>query len=136
MHKLTCLALAGTLVFATPAFAQDDTVTVDIAGVTADLAAALGIDVDDLPSSVELSAEAAAEACGVDVNALGETCVAVTATDALGAAIEEEDEGGPNQNSARQFAPGQQDGPARDFAPGHQDGPAKDSAPGQLKKGD
>ncbi|HTO28597.1 MAG TPA: hypothetical protein VL017_08405, partial [Devosia sp.] len=68
-------------------------------------------------------------------NALGETCVAVTATDALGTAIEEEDEGGSNQNSARQFAPGQQDGPARDFAPGHQDGPAKDSAPGQLKKG-
>jgi hypothetical protein len=136
MRKLTSLALAGALAFAAPAFAQDDTITVDIAGVTADLAAALGLDVDDLPSSVQLSAEAAAEACGVDVSALGDTCVAVVATDALGAAVEDQDETGPNENSAREFAPGQQDGPARDFAPGHQDGPAKDSAPGQVKKND
>lgn len=139
MHKLTSLALVGALIFAPPAFAQDDTVTVDIAGVTADLAASLGLDVDDLPSSVELSAEAAAEACGVDVSALGDTCVAVMATDALGAAIEDQDDddsngNGPNENSAREFAPGQQDGPARDSAPGHQDGDAKDSAPGQMKK--
>lgn len=136
MYKLASLALAGALVFTTPAFAQDDTITVDIAGITADLAAALGIDVDDLPSSVELSADAAAEACGVDVSSLGDTCVAVTATAALSAAIEDQDEGGPSENSAREFAPGQQDGPARDFAPGQQDGHAKDSAPGQLKKGD
>lgn len=136
MLKFTSLALAGALVFAAPVFAQEDTVTVDIAGVTADLAAALGLDVDDLPSSVELSAEAAAEACGVDVSALGDTCVAVSATDALSAAIADDDDGGPSENSAREFAPGQQDGPARDSAPGHQDGDAKDSAPGQLKKGD
>ena len=136
MHKLTSLALVGALVLAAPAFAQDGTVTVDIAGITADLAADLGLNIDDLPSSVELSAEAAAEACGVDLNALGDTCVAVTATDALSAAIEDDDEGGPSENSAREFAPGQQDGPARDSAPGHQDGHAKDSAPGQLKKND
>lgn len=136
MLKLTSLALAGAIMFAPAAFAQEDTVTVDIAGVTADLAASLGFDVDDLPSSVEVSAEAAAEACGVDVSALGDTCVAVTATDALGAAIEDQDDNGPNENSAREFAPGQQDGPARDSAPGHQDGDAKDSAPGQMKKND
>ncbi len=136
MYKLASLALVGALAFAGPASAQDDTVMVDIAGITADLAADLGLDIDDLPSSVELSAEAAAEACGVDVNALGDTCVAITATDALSAAIEDDEEGGPSENSAREFAPGQQDGPARDAAPGHQDGPAKDSAPGQVKKND
>jgi hypothetical protein len=98
----------------------------------------LGIDVDDLPTSVELSAEAAAEACGVDVSALGDICVAITSTDALAGAVDdgEEEEGGPSENSAREFAPGQQDGPARDSAPGHQDGDAKDSAPGQMKKND
>lgn len=136
MYKLASLALVGALAFAGPASAQDVTVMVDIAGITADLAADLGLDIDDLPSSVELSAEAAAEACGVDVNALGDTCVAITATDALSAAIEDDEEGGPSENSAREFAPGQQDGPARDAAPGHQDGPAKDSAPGQVKKND
>lgn len=135
MYKLTSLALAGALVFAGPAFASGETVTVDIAGVTADLAAALGVDVDDLPSSVVLSAEDAAQACGVDLAALGDTCVAVTATAALGTAIEELDEVEPSANSAREFAPGQQDGHARDFAPGQQDGHAKDSAPGQVKKG-
>lgn len=138
MYKLTSLALAGAFALATPAFAQDATVTVDIAGITADLAAELGIEVDNLPSSVQLSAEAAAEACGVDVSALGDTCVAVTSTAAVSAAVEDDldEDGGPNENSAREFAPGQQDGPARDFAPGHQDGDAKDSAPGQLKKND
>jgi hypothetical protein len=135
MHKITSLALAGVFALAAPALAQEDTVTVDIAGITADLAADLGLDVDDLPTSVELSAEAAAEACGVDVAALGDTCVAVTTTDAISAAIEDDEEGaGPSENSAREFAPGQQDGPARDSAPGHQDGDAKDSAPGQQKK--
>lgn len=135
MYKLASIMLAGILVFAGPVLAQDDTVTVDISGVTADLAAALDLDIDDLPASAVLSADAAAEACGVDISTLGDTCVAVTATAALSAAIDALDDGGPNENSAREFAPGQQEGPATDFAPGLQDGHAKDSAPGQLKKG-
>lgn len=46
-------------------------------------------------------------------------------------------DGTPNPNSAKEFAPGQLKGEgesAKDYAPGHQDGNAKDSAPGQQKK--
>lgn len=42
-----------------------------------------------------------------------------------------------NPNAAKAFAPGQlksEGESAKEHAPGHQDGPAKDSAPGQQKK--
>ena len=120
-------------------FAQDaGLVTVDISGISADVAAQLGEDFDDLPGTIALSAEAAADACGVDVTDLGDSCTAINVTSELTAAVEDsfEDDGQGADNSAREFAPGQQDGPARDFAPGQQDGPANESAPGQQKKDD
>lgn len=137
MRKLASLTFAAALTFSTAAFAQTDTVTVDLSGISDDLAAELGIDVDDLPSSIDLPADVAAEVCGADVASLGDTCVAIVSTGDLTTAIESEidgAEGNGAENSAREFAPGQQDGPARDAAPGQQDGPAKDFAPGQVKK--
>jgi hypothetical protein len=42
---------------------------------------------------------------------------------------------GSTNNSAKQFAPGQQDEPANQVAPGQQDdGNARDAAPGRKKK--
>jgi hypothetical protein len=115
-------------------------VTVDISGISADVAAELGEDFDDLPGTIDLTAEAAADACGVDVADLGDSCTAINVTSELTDAVEASFEGDGNgegaDNSAREFAPGQQDGPARDFAPGQQDGPANESAPGQQKKDD
>lgn len=133
MRKLSAIAFAVAFATAAPAFAQTETVSVDLSGISADLAAALGIDSDDLPTSIDLSADIAAQVCDVDVGTIGDSCVAVVSTDGLISAVESElDEDG--NNSAREFAPGQQEGPARDAAPGQQDGDAKDFAPGQQKK--
>lgn len=122
-------------------FARDASlVTVDISGISADVAAQLGDDFDDLPGIITLSADAAADACDVEVADLGDSCPAIHVTSDLTDAVEasfEGDGGGEGaNNSAREYAPGHQDGPARDFAPGHQDGPANESAPGQQKKSD
>ena len=134
MRKLSVLAFGVALTFSTAAFAQTQTVTVDLSAVSAELAAELGIDVDDVPATIDLSADIAAQVCGIDVETIGDSCVASVSTAGLAAAIESDL--GDNDNSARQFAPGQQEGPAREAAPGQQDGDAKDSAPGQMKKSD
>lgn len=137
MRMLPALSLAAALTLSTAAFAQTETVTVDLSGISADLAAELGLDVDDLPTSIDLSADIAAEVCDLDVGTLADSCVAVVSTAELTAAVESEmdaDDGA--DNSAREFAPGQQEGSARDAAPGQQDGDAKDFAPGQVKKSD
>ncbi len=134
MRLLSALTFAAAMTLSTAAFAQTDTVSVDLSGISADLAAELGIELDELPTSIDLPADVAAEVCGLDVGTLGESCVAIVSTADLTAAIESEiDDGG---NSARDFAPGHQEGPARDAAPGQQDGDAKDFAPGQVKKSD
>jgi hypothetical protein len=143
MRSLFPLAVLASLLTVSVAQAQE-TVVVDLTQINAELAADLGIETTALPPSVVLTADAAAEACGVDIGTLGDTCLATTATDDIFAALDRDDgegevpgdgEGGtPNANSAREFAPGQQDGPARDHAPGQQDGPARDHAPGQVKK--
>jgi hypothetical protein len=70
----------------------------------------------------------------VEVETIADTCVASVSTEDLVAAINEET--ADSNNSAREFAPGQQEGPANEAAPGHQDGDAKDFAPGQVKKAD
>ena len=132
MRKLSVLAFGVALTFSTAAFAQTQTVTVDLSAVSAELAAELGI--DDVPATIDLSADIAAQVCGIDVETIGDSCVASVSTADLAAAIESDL--GDNDNSARQFAPGQQEGPAREAAPGQQDGDAKDSAPGQMKKSD
>ena len=139
MKKLAALALTATFLTSGAALAQD-TVVVDLSAISADIASELNIDLNDVPGTVSLSSDAAAEACGLAVGDLQPTCVAVTATQDVLVLIAANDDGDDDQNgkgaenSAREFAPGQQDGDAKDFAPGQQDGDAKDSAPGQLKK--
>ncbi|MBW4653394.1 MAG: hypothetical protein KME20_10235 [Kaiparowitsia implicata GSE-PSE-MK54-09C] len=134
MRKLPLVALAAALTISTAVFAQAETVAVDLSSISEELSAELGIDVDDLPSSIDLPAALAAEVCGVEVDTIADTCVASVSTDDLVAAINEMDDS--NDNSAREFAPGQQEGPANEAAPGQQDGDAKDFAPGQVKKAD
>ena len=136
MRKLATLSLATSLLLSSAALAQD-TIVVDLTGISADIATELGLDADEVPGTVSVSADLAAEVCGIAVGDLGATCTATTISADLTAAIEadidDEDMTG-SENSAREFAPGQQDGPAKDSAPGQQEGHAKDSAPGQLKK--
>jgi hypothetical protein len=135
MRKIFLLAFAAAMSTSTLALAQDAPITVDLSGISAELASQLDIDIDDLPETVELSADVAAAVCGVEAVTLDDSCVAIAATTDLIAAIQSLDEvDSVNANSAREFAPGQQDGPAKDFAPGQQDGDAKDYAPGQVKK--
>lgn len=135
MRKLAVLSFATSLLLSGAALAQD-TVVVDLSGIRTHIAGDLGIDVDDVPSTISLSAEAAAEVCGIAVGDLSATCAAISGSTELTAAVEAEldGNGNGNGNSAKEFAPGQQDGPAKDSAPGQQDGDARDSAPGQMKK--
>lgn len=138
MRKLAILSFATSLLLSGAALAQE-TIVVDLSGISADLAAELGVDADAVPGTVTVSAEVAADVCGIAVEDLSATCAALSASADLVAAIEadldgDDGNGNGNGNSASQFAPGQQDGPAKDFAPGQQEGDAKDSAPGQLKK--
>ena len=135
MNKLTALAFgAAVLTLSTAALAQTQTVTVDLSGISQDLAEELGIEIDDLPETIDLSADLAAAVCNVDIETIADACVASVSTADLTAAIETDLDS--DDNSAREFAPGQQEGPARDAAPGQQDGDAKDFAPGQVKKAD
>lgn len=137
MRKITLAAFTSAILFSGMAVAQDATVSVDLSSISVDLANELNIDVDDVPETIELSADFAAAVCDVDVATIGDSCVAVlTTADLLAALEDDEDSQGPSANSAREFAPGQQDGPAKDSAPGQQDSAAKDSAPGQMKKDD
>ena len=94
------------MTFSTAAFAQTQTVTVDLSTISADLAAELGIDVDDVPATMDLSADIATQVCGIDVETVGDSCVASISTADLAAAIE--GDLSDNDNSAREFAAGQQ----------------------------
>ena len=135
MRTLSLFAFAAVMSTSTLALAQDGLVTVNLSGINADLATQLNVDIDDVPETIEVSADLAAAVCGVELTSLEDSCVAIAATTELLAAIESgEADDGAGTNSAREFAPGQQDGPAKDFAPGQQEGDAKDHAPGQLKK--
>lgn len=135
MRKLSLLAFAAAMSTSTMAIAQEELISVDLSGISDALATELNIEIDDVPQTIDLSADVAAAVCGVEVATLEDSCVAITTTADLIAAIEnDDDDGSINANSAREFAPGQQDGPAKDYAPGQQDGDAKDSAPGQMKK--
>jgi hypothetical protein len=135
MRTISSLAFAAAMSTSSLAIAQDARVTVDLSGISAELATQLDIDLEAIPQTIEVSAELAAAVCGVEVTSLADSCVAIAVTTDLLAAIEGDDaDDGVGPNSAREFAPGQQDGPARDFAPGQQGGDAKDHAPGQVKK--
>lgn len=135
MRTLSLFAFAAVMSTSTLALAQDGLVTVNLSGINADLATQLNVDIDDVPETIEVSADLAAAVCGVELTSLEDSCVAIAATTELLAAIESgEADDGVGTNSAREFAPGQQDGPAKDFAPGQQEGDAKDHAPGQVKK--
>ncbi len=135
MRTLSLFAFAAAMSTSTLALAQDALVTVDLSGISAELATQLNVDLDDVPETIEVSADLAAAICGVEIGSLEDSCVAITVTTELLAAIESDDaDDEAATNSAREFAPGQQDGPAKDFAPGQQDGNAKDHAPGQVKK--
>lgn len=135
MRTLSLIAFAAAMSTSSLAIAQDALVSVDLSGISAELATQLDIDLEDVPETIEVSAELAAAVCGVEIVSLEDSCVAIAATTELLAAIESDDtDDGVGTSSAREFAPGQQDGPAKDFAPGQQDGDAKDHAPGQMKK--
>jgi hypothetical protein len=139
MNYPRCIALACACAIAAlagPAFAQEATVNVDISGLSKDFAGDLGVGVGRVPDTVAVSAAVAADVCGVDIGSLtdGSSCTAISTSDELSAIVD--DEVSAEDNSARAFAPGQQEGAARDSAPGQQEGAAKDSAPGQMKKGD
>lgn len=131
MRRLTALAFAATLLTSTAALAQD-TIVVELSGVSAELAAQLNVDVADLPSTASLSSEFAAEVCGVAVADLQPTCVATTTSTELLTVVEAGISNG-HGNSASNPAPGQQEGAAQDAAPGQQDA-AQESAPGQVKQ--
>lgn len=136
MNKFTLVAFVATIATAPIATAQDSLITVDLSGINTELAADLNVDLDEVPETVELTADLAAQVCGIEVSLLSETCVAIVSTADLLLAVQEDQGtvGGSSGNSAREFAPGQQDGPAKDYAPGQQEGATKDSAPGQMKK--
>lgn len=138
MRRLSILAFAAGLLASSAALAQD-TVVIELSGVRADLATQLNVGVGQVPDTVSLSTNFAAQVCGIeDPATLESVCTAVRITPelltVLQASIGDGNNGNGNNNSAREFAPGQQDGPAKDSAPGQQEGAAKDSAPGQVKK--
>lgn len=128
------LGAAAPFALSTPAIASAHPVEVTFSDP---LAAELGLEdgvVIELPFSL------AAEVCP---DLTDETsCDATTTTDDLDEFIEELDDDDGDDNSARQYAPGQlkEDGEsAREYAPGQmkEDGEsAKESAPGQQKKSD
>jgi hypothetical protein len=135
MRSLSLFAFAAAMSTSSLAIAQDALITVDLSGISAQLATQLDIDLEDIPETIQVSAELAAAVCGLEVTSLEDSCVAIAVTTDLLATIESDDaDDGVGTSSAREFAPGQQDGPARNFAPGQQDGDAKDHAPGQVKK--
>jgi hypothetical protein len=137
MNYLKSTALIGAFAisaFAGAALAQEETsVTVDLSGLSKDFSGALSVGVGRVPDTVSVSADIAAAACGVDASSLssGSTCTAVTTTPELTVVVE--DEISATDNSAREFAPGQQEGDAKASAPGQLEQPAMDSAPGHLK---
>jgi hypothetical protein len=76
-----------------PAWAQDDTVTVDLRYVATDVAKATGANLAQLPSTIKLSRQEAAFVCGVDLTAItptqpgeGGRCAATRLSDPLLAA--------------------------------------------------
>jgi hypothetical protein len=139
-----------------PAFAKDQTVTVNIGGDFAiALAAATGVAVEELPDTVVVPKGVANNVCGEKVEA-GETCDGVAEAELLADYLAGDDDDTssssvdpstssseePNENSAKAFAPGQikgDDESAKIYAPGQtkEDGEsAKEEAPGQQKGGD
>ncbi|GLQ57276.1 hypothetical protein [Devosia nitrariae] len=134
MRKLQAIMAISALALTPAALAQEMTIIVDLSDISADLAAELEIELEEVPTTVNLSPDIAAVVCGVDAGSLADSCIAVTSSAELTALLEDELDGDEDTNSAAAFAPGQQEGPARDFAPGQQDGPATDFAPGQVKK--
>lgn len=132
MRRLIALAFAATLLTSTAALAQD-TIVVELSGISAELAAQLNVDVADMPSTASLSSEFAAAVCGVAVADLQPTCVATTISAEL-LTVLEAGIGNGHGNSASNLAPGQKEGAARDAAPGQQDGAAQESAPGQVNQ--
>jgi hypothetical protein len=145
-----------------PASAKDQTVTVTIGGTFADdLAAAMGVDVATLPTSVSVPKGVANNVCGEKQDA-GATCAGVAKAEVLGdflsgdddddddSSVSSSDESSvssessseePNDNSAKAFAPGQLKGDgesAKAYAPGQtkpDGGNASDQAPGHQKGG-
>ena len=147
-----------------PASAKDQTVTVNIGGTFADeLAAALGVAVADLPTTVSVPKGVANNVCGAKQDA-GATCDGVAKADVLADFLAGDDDDDdddssvsssddssvpsessseePNDNSAKAFAPGQLKGDgesAKAYAPGQNKedgGNASDQAPGHQKGGD
>ena len=139
-----------------PAAAKDQTVTVTIGGDFATaLAAATGIAVDELPTSVVVPKGVANNVCGEKVDA-GATCDGVAEAELLADFLDGDDDDSssssvvdpssssseePNENSAKAFAPGQlkgDDESAKAYAPGQnkEDGEsASDLSPGHQKGG-
>ena len=137
-----------------PAFAKDQTVTVNIGGDFATaLAAATGVAVEELPASVVVPKGVANNVCGEKVEA-GGSCDGVAEAELLADYLAGDDDDSssssvdpssseePNENSAKAFAPGQlkgDDESAKEYAPGQtkEDGEsAKEESPGQQKGGD
>lgn len=134
MRKLQAIMAVSALACAPAALGQETTIIVDLSGISADLATELEIEVEDVPTTIDLSPDIAAIVCGLDAGSLTGGCTAITSSAELVVVLEDELDGDEDSNSAAAFAPGQQEGHARDFAPGQQDGPATDFAPGQVKK--
>ncbi|HEY4201109.1 MAG TPA: hypothetical protein VGM83_11150 [Devosiaceae bacterium] len=84
------LAISALAFPALPTAAQDaGTVTVNVAGVSAELSTQLNIDPTKVPPSVSLPVADAAEACGVDAATLkaGASCTATKASPSLADAM-------------------------------------------------
>lgn len=136
---LSATLALGLLAGAAPAVAEDgDMITLTIAPqLRAEVASSLkGNNSADL-SSMEVPIAVAAEACGMTEEELladaDHSCPATSMPPSLSAFILAQFETAVPANSARPYAPGQQDQPANEVAPGQTDDPQA-NAPGQQKK--
>ena len=80
MRTISLFAFAAAMSTSSLAIAQDAQVTVDLSGISAELATQLDIDLEDVPETIEVTAELAAAVCGVEDASLEESCVAIAAT--------------------------------------------------------
>jgi hypothetical protein len=78
MLRLCCLTLVGLT--SASAIAEEDMAYVDTSSIVREIAAAIGADYVGLPREVQLPAEHAAAACGLDTSKLTTRCRAVLAT--------------------------------------------------------
>lgn len=96
---MAALAAATALCAAPFASAQSNTITVDMAGVSATVAKNISVDATKIPTTLQVPVGIAAAACGVDASTLTQkggtagaaaTCKATTTTPALDQLVQKE----------------------------------------------